>query len=166
MIMIKKAKLSDIKIICEMADVIWKQTYLSILPSGQTEYMLKKFQSEQAIKDDINDNGYEYYLIQTDGADCGYLATKVEGDVLYMAKLYLMRFARGKGLGRQALDYVTQLAKEKKCNFVRLTVNNRNERAKAVYKKCGFEVYAREKTDIGGGYFMDDYYMKKSVKIL
>jgi RimJ/RimL family protein N-acetyltransferase len=45
-------------------------------------------------------------------------------------------------------------------NTVYLTVNKYNERAIAVYKKIGFKTIDSPKTDIGNGFFMDDYVME------
>jgi hypothetical protein len=45
-----------------------------------------------------------------------------------------------------------------------LTVNKRNAGAVAAYHKMGFETVDSVNTDIGGGFFMDDYVMELSVR--
>lgn len=43
-----------------LADQIWHQHFIGIIPEGQIDYMIEKFQSYRAIKAQLSD-GYEYY---------------------------------------------------------------------------------------------------------
>ena len=47
---------------------------------------------------------------------------------------------------------------------IRLTVNKHNDNSIAAYKKMGFETIDSVKTDIGGGYYMDDFVMELPIK--
>lgn len=146
-----------------LADSIWRECYASLLPRGQIDYMIKEFQSADAIERDITQKGYTYFIILCDGAECGYIATAEEDSELFLSKLYLSAFARGKGLGRQAMDYVAQQARTLGKKSVRLTVNVGNERAIKRYGQYGFDAYDHTVTDIGGGYVMDDLLMRMAV---
>ena len=44
---------------------------------------------------------------------------------------------------------------------IRLTVNKHNTHAKEVYEHLGYETVESVKTDIGSGYYMDDFVMVK-----
>ena len=50
-----------------------------------------------------------------------------------------------------------------KCTAIELTVNKYNSGTIAAYEKMGFEKVRPAVFDIGGGYIMDDYIMKKSL---
>lgn len=165
MIQLKRVKTDEqIAYAAQLAQTIWRECYRSLLPSGQIEYMTEKYQSAGAIANDIANRQYAYYLILCDGSACGYMAVAPEGNELFLSKLYLCDWARGKGLGRQAMDFAVQLAKDTGKKAVRLTVNIGNERAVARYRAYGFEQIDHTVTDIGGGYQMDDYIMRKSVR--
>ena len=53
---------NDIEVLSNLASSIVKQHYDSILGAEQNDYMIKMFQSVDAIKSQI-ENGYEYYMI-------------------------------------------------------------------------------------------------------
>jgi len=146
-----------------LARDIWSEHYTAILPPGQVEYMLSKMQSAAAIKKQIED-GYMYYLvIDRETREIGYLAfIKKENDFL-LSKVYLKKEYRGKGYGRQAIEFVTHVAKLNKAGKVTLYVNKNNTGAIAAYKKYGFKIIRALVTDIGGGYVMDDLIMEKAV---
>jgi ribosomal protein S18 acetylase RimI-like enzyme len=53
---------NDARIAAFLADTIWREHFTPILPAGQVDYMLGKFQSEPAISRQISADGYAYYL--------------------------------------------------------------------------------------------------------
>ncbi|MBO4552674.1 MAG: GNAT family N-acetyltransferase, partial [Candidatus Methanomethylophilaceae archaeon] len=85
-----------------------------------------------------------------------------EGDSIYISKLYLLKDFRGKGHGRRMFDIVDNYARDKGIHREYLRVNRKNATVD-VYKKCGFEITDEVKTDIGNGFFMDDYIMEKRI---
>ena len=66
-------------------------------------------------------------------------------------------------MGRQALEFVEHIAKQNKLPKLTLTVNKGNAGSINVYLKAGFVKKEEVVTDIGGGFFMDDYVMEKAV---
>ena len=64
---------SDYKIIADLSTIIWKEHYTDIIGYRQVDYMLKKYQSVEAIKDQIEE-GALYYLITHQGSTVGYLS--------------------------------------------------------------------------------------------
>jgi GNAT superfamily N-acetyltransferase len=150
---------SDIRTTAKLADTIWREHFTPLLPLGQVDYMLEKFQSEAAMTRQIGEDGYKYYLARVDGTPVGYCAVKPEsGGSLFLSKLYVLAEYRGQGLSRKLLDCA--LGNETGLTSVHLTVNRYNADSIAVYKHIGFVVYAEKATDIGGGYVMDDYLME------
>ena len=141
------------------AEIIWNEHYGKILEKEQIDYMLDKFQSKPAMKNQISNNGYEYYLIENDG-NCGYLAIKKEEEKLFLSKLYLLKEARGKGISRKVFSFIKDYAIKNNLKSIYLTVNKNNFSSIEVYKHFGFEIIREEKADIGNGFFMDDYIME------
>jgi len=144
------------------AEPIWYEHYTPIIGEKQVEYMLEKFQSEQAIKSQIQ-QGYLYFQVTYDSQLVGYFSVQLrEKNSLFISKFYLASIARGKGLGKSMLNYIQQLAIDNNCKTLDLTVNKYNS-AYQIYLKLGFTNQGSVEFDIGNGYIMDDYLMSKSV---
>ena len=139
----------------QMATAILREHYDPIIGKEQNDYMLKMFQTEEAIRDQIS-HGYRYYFVREDEKDLGFFAFYPKEDCLYLSKLYLYKDQRGKGFSRQILEMLKTQAKELGLNRIELNVNRNNPSVK-IYEKLGFTVAREEKNDIGNGFFMDDY---------
>ncbi|MGB3758790.1 MAG: GNAT family N-acetyltransferase [Rivularia sp. (in: cyanobacteria)] len=142
--------------VTQLARDIWNEHYLPMIGSHQVSYMLDKFQSEDAIEQQIKE-GYKYYIILENQVEVGYLSVQSRAEKLFLSKLYVQKYFRGKGIGKQGIQFI-------KSNFdnpvIQLTVNKNNSHSIAFYKKVGFNVVDDVVTDIGGGFVMDDYVME------
>lgn len=137
---------------------IWREHYSALLGEMQIAYMLEKYQSERAVAAQLADSGYRYWLILDEGRPCGYCGFVREADRLFLSKLYLRREVRGRGIARLVLEKLK--AEAAGLRSIYLTVNKENSGSIAVYQKLGFREIDAVKTDIGGGFYMDDYIME------
>lgn len=153
---------ADIELLAATADEIWHEFFPGIITKGQIDYMVEKFQSAHAMRDQIAD-GYRYYLAYADDTLVGYTGIHPEEELLFLSKLYLKKQFRGKGYGKQMIDFVIQQARDLGKSGVYLTVNRFNDNTIAVYHATGFETVRTQQADIGNGYIMDDYVMQLSV---
>ncbi|BAY86286.1 hypothetical protein NIES267_57920 [Calothrix parasitica NIES-267] len=142
--------------LAKLAFIIWNQHYLPIIGNEQVDYMLDKFQSEDAIKQQIAE-GYQYYLILNNQTQAGYCSVKDKGEKLFLSKLYVVDSCRGKGIGKQAINFINSSFDNP---IIQLTVNKNNSDSIAFYKKIGFKIVDDVETDIGNGFVMDDYVME------
>jgi Acetyltransferases len=147
----------------QLASEIWREHYIGIITAEQVDYMLDKFQSVHAIADQIEHQGYEYFLMRTNGINVGYLAVKPEDSKLFLSKFYLLKEHRGQGYGSRAIRFLAELCRERGLNAIWLTVNRHNASSIAVYERNGFRIVRTQVADIGGGYVMDDYVMEKEI---
>ena len=53
----------EVETLAHMAHHIWNEYWPALIGQDQTDYMVEKFQSLNAFRTDIADNGYEYYFI-------------------------------------------------------------------------------------------------------
>lgn len=153
---------SDLDLIAQMAQVIWHEHYTPIIGKDQVLYMLEKFQSSHSMLDQIK-NGYIYVLINLEGKAVGYLAYERRDNAIFLSKIYILKEARGKGFGKQAMDYVFQRARDMECESVQLTVNRYNIDSIKAYERSGFQKTGELIQDIGNGFVMDDYAMEKKI---
>lgn len=148
----------DIRKIADMAVSIWHEAFAGIISKAQIEYMLDKFQSYEAIKDQIDNHGYRYFIISENGEDAGYCGVQPCADgTLYLSKMYLMKAFRGHGLFRKMTGYLEDLCRREGLSSIWLTVNRNNNAAIAAYAKTGYDNVRSQVADIGSGYVMDDY---------
>lgn len=159
--MFKKAQTdSEIDQIVSLANVIWHEHYDPIIGSEQVTYMLENFHSRNALRNQIDNENYLYYLIAQDGRNVGYMGLQPKDDELFLSKLYILSTAREKGLGRTSMSHIVDLAFEHKLKKIRLTVNKNNVGSINAYEKMGFKKTDTVVADIGGGYVMEDYEME------
>ncbi len=152
---------AQIKEVSALAYSIWREHYPSIIGKEQVEYMLKKFQSEEAIAEQIRKSHYEYYFINgPKRSPVGYLAIVPKGDELFLSKLYIRKTERGKGYGNAAMEFVKEKAKTIGALKITLTVNRKNVGSIAMYKKNGFVEAGDVDVDIGEKFSMCDHKME------
>ena len=140
-----------------LAASIWKEHYDPILGPEQNDYMIAKFLSPSAIKEQLSEN-VTYCLVCTDdGEQAGFIAFYPRENELYLSKLYLCKSRRGQGIAREMMEFIKKEAGKINASSVTLNVNKHNTLAIAVYEKLGFQRIRSEKIDIGSGWYMDDY---------
>ncbi|NWF98279.1 MAG: GNAT family N-acetyltransferase [Nitrospirae bacterium] len=154
-----------ISIIEKLAYEIWTEHYIPIIGIEQVEYMLEKYQSNSAIFSQIKDEGYMYFLMENEKQAVGYIAVLPGKDGLFLSKFYVHSSYRKRGIGKKALDFIEQLARNMNLKKIYLTVNKNNKTAITVYEKLGFINTGSIITDIGNGFVMDDYKMEKVIKL-
>jgi len=148
----------QINTLCNLAKEIWNEYSICFMSQEQIDYMLEKFQSEQAVKGQINFQKYKYYFLEEDGENIGYFAVQLKKDELFLSKAYVLKEYRGKGYFKKAFNNaITKLAVELELPKITLTVNKYNLPSVCVYENMGFRRVDSVETDIGNGYIMDDY---------
>ncbi|NOV04348.1 GNAT family N-acetyltransferase [Paenibacillus planticolens] len=155
----------EIAEVARLAADIWREYYVSLITLEQIDYMIGKFQAVPAISDQIDHQGYEYYLIQHDGSSVGYMSAKEEEGKLFLSKFYIGKEHRGRNYASQALAFLEQLCKDRNLSHIWLTVNRHNESSIAIYEKKGFRTVREQIADIGNGFVMDDFIMEKEMQV-
>ena len=163
----------EIRFLADLANEIWMEYWPPIIKEAQTRYMIEKFQSYDAIKNQIQNENYIYKIISLSGKNIGYFGVSAKNkkiwqegapetgfDFLFLSKLYLKKDYRAKGLGGQAFSAIKEIAREKSLNYIYLTVNKFNTNTVFAYENWGFEVVETAQTEIGQGFIMDDYIMR------
>ena len=154
--MVEFIEVKNITKLANLASEIWHEYWPCILTSEQIDYMVDKFQSENAIINQIENENYTYYFLKVDGNVAGYTGVSNRGDYLFLSKLYIKKEFRHKGYGKKAFEEIKKLG----FNRIQLTVNKYNKNTIDAYLKYGFKIINKAVTDIGNGFVMDDYIME------
>lgn len=154
---------AQIRTLADKADEVWHEFFPALLSCEQIDYMVARFQSYQALGEQIG-SGYEYFLLEREGEIIGYTGIKADKGKLFLSKLYLLAPYRGKGNATPVFEFLESLCRERGLGAIWLTVNRHNARSVAVYEKKGFKTVRAQVTDIGNGFVMDDYIMEMTVE--
>ena len=149
----------DANDLSKMAWDIWTDYYSTVITGDDIGYILKTFQTEEAIKQQMRDGCLYSYIIE-DGNKAGYFAILPEGDSLFISKFYVSKEYRGRGLGSRTLREILEKGRSLNMKKAYLHVNKHNLASIEIYKHKGFVITGGDKIDIGNGYFMDDYVME------
>ncbi|MCJ8153720.1 GNAT family N-acetyltransferase [Chryseobacterium sp. SSA4.19] len=153
----------DISLIQDMARRSWENAYAEILSSEQMEFMLGTMYSKEEILSQMQHPNYHYYLMKDENSNSfeGFIGYEYhyEEKTTKLHKIYLVPESKGKGFGKDALQFLIQQASDKGDTRIILNVNKYNS-SKQFYESQGYRVYDEGVFDIGRGFFMDDYLME------
>ncbi len=95
---IKKIKyMAELREVAELAEKIWHECFVDIITVGQIDYMVEKYQSLNAMTEQVENQKYTYFAVREDGELCGYIGVKPESDDrFFLSKLYLRKDKRGR----------------------------------------------------------------------
>ncbi|MEY4988170.1 MAG: hypothetical protein RL567_1949 [Bacteroidota bacterium] len=155
----RKADISDITVIQQIAEKAWRPTYGHILAEEQTLYMLDLMYSSEVLQKQIG-SSIEFYLAVNGHDTLGYFSIEVvEPGKMKLHKIYLDPDQKSKGTGSEIIEFIKQIGLKAGVGHIELNVNKYNS-AVHFYEKMGF-IRAKEMVlDIGNGYVMDDYVMQ------
>ena len=158
---IVKAKVQDIPLIQEIAEKSWRSNYPGIISHEQIEYMLEQMYSESELKKHFENPNYHYYLLGDDGNYLGIMGFEhhFENKTTKLHRIYLLQEAKGKGLGKHALNFLKEKVENAGDERIILNVNKENP-SYHFYISQGFKVYEEIVLQIGNGFVMDDYLME------
>ena len=143
--------------VVDLANLIWREYYADILQEEQIEYMLSTMQSENAISQQIHEDGYEYYILSYENLLCGYTGFYRKDNSLFLSKIYVLDRFRGKGVGKRVIRFLIEFCQKNDLDSIELTVNKHNENTIEFYNNLGFKRTGELVQDIGNGFVMDDF---------
>jgi diamine N-acetyltransferase len=156
---VEAATAADIPLIQLLVEQIWRPTYQPILTPQQIDYMVAMMYNKETLRKQFED-GDHFLLLYDDASAIGYASYGISENVYKLHKIYVHPDYQGKGVGRLFINDVIGRVKAAGGTSLELDVNRYNK-AKLFYEKQGFTVYEEKDTDIGNGYFMNDYKMRK-----
>ena len=163
---IRTASVDDVSLIQDIAARVWPHTYSDIISSEQIKYMLEMMYSAASLQEQMTARKCEFILIESTEQSFGFASfSSLNKDVFRLHKLYVDTAAQGQGLGLMLLKEVEKRSLKREGEILELNVNKYN-RAKTFYEKNGFSVHREEVIDIGNGFVMDDFVMRKSLLAL
>ena len=159
--MITKATIKDISLIQDLAQKSWRSHYPGIISHEQIDFMLDLMYSEEEITSQFNNPNYHYYLLGNEENFYGIMGFEnhYEQNTTKLHRIYITEDGKGKGLGKEAIQFLKNQILEVGDQRIILAVNKQNP-SYHFYLSQGFKVYEEGVFDIGNGFVMDDYLME------
>jgi len=163
-VMLAEVAAEEVGAVAAMASRIWPAAYGAILEPGQIDYMLSQMYAPARLLQD-QEEGVDLLWIFLAGERTGFLAAGpvAAGGACPLHKLYLLPGSQRSGIGSLALARLCERLAGSGAHTLELRVNRHNAAAIAFYRKNGFTVFAENCREIGGGYVMDDYLMRREL---
>ena len=160
MVNLIKAKEPELNIIADLAKVIWNDHYVPIIGQTQVDYMLANIYNLDSLIEQLNVKKHEFYLIEKENKNIGFLSvSSLNKEDYFLHKFYINTSDSNGGVGTHVLNLMIQLLNPKSLT---LTVNRQNFKSINFYFKNGFKIESIEDFDIGNGFQMNDFVMKRS----
>lgn len=160
--------LEECKLLRSIAEPVWRNCYAEILSQEQMCYMLDWMYAVETIEKE-QAQGIKFFIISSVDAatPIGLISIDTipnpETGGVELHKLYTSPSSWGKGIGQAALNFATAQAINSNAKFIELRVNRCNERAVKAYMRNGFYKHREDCLDIGNGFVMDDFIMRKDI---
>ena len=111
---VRDADERDVYLIQEIAHKVWPNTYNSILPDGQVDYMLQLIYDPGSLKKQMNNLHHSFLILEQDKRALGFASySSIEPGLFKLHKLYVLTELQGKGAGRFLLDEVIKIVRRK-----------------------------------------------------
>ena len=134
-------------------------------------YLSKAFSLEK-LSSELADANSLFYFITSENEKAGYLKLNVDAaqteqlltDSMEIERIYVINRYQGKGIGKVALDFVTQLARELGKKWIWLGVWEKNIDARRFYESHGFTSFSSHIYMVGND-AQTDLLMKKNLQL-
>lgn len=121
-----------------------------------TPYLETSFTHDVVIKE-LNDPDCYHYLLKFNGKNAGILKLSTDQgwgrwgtkDALYLHRIYLLKNATGKNIGKAVLDFVEQLAHNFQKKIIWLEAMKKGK-AKDFYQKHGYTIIGASHIELPG----------------
>lgn len=163
MVEILEAFPEDFTSIQNIARKTWPATYSTILLAEQLDFMLNKFYSVESLTAN-SAVGHKFLLAKLSSEVVGFAGYKInyKPQCTHLHKLYVMPEMQGRNIGEKLLKSVEGFALQSDQVAVSLNVNRFNK-AITFYQKVGYSIVESVDIEIGNGYLMEDFIMKKAI---
>ncbi|RPD39608.1 GNAT family N-acetyltransferase [Chitinophaga barathri] len=151
---IKPCTKEDIEDLIRVAAQSYREHYPYLWEDGGAEWYIATNFNAEKLAEEISDPNAAFYLIHNGQKHVGFMKLNIDsatGDfsadaALELERIYFIKEAAGKGLGKEAIDFVLNYAKQIHKSVIWLKAMD-SSTAVEFYKKRGFRVIGETKLD-------------------
>lgn len=145
---ILRATPDDAQLISELSATTFSDTFQGTCTDEDMQGFIELYFSKSQVQSELQNTDDFYFIAFVDGRAAGYIRIKEEvSDVeiinkhkaVELKRIYVLKKYHSRKVGAALMNFALDFAAEKNYEIVWLGVWEHNERAKAFYKKFGFE---------------------------
>ncbi|MBM3430673.1 MAG: GNAT family N-acetyltransferase [Bacteroidetes bacterium] len=159
--MIKPIAYNDLEIVRNLAYKIWPLVYKDMISQDQITYMLNWMYAKETLQN-AHISGDFFYAYYREEEAVGFIHLQPNHEVLKLQKIYILPEFQKEGIGREFINFCNNFCQQNNFKELELQVNRENS-AVSFYLKNGFSIFKEEDFDIGNGFLMNDFIMKKRI---
>ena len=133
----------QIETVCALAREIWTERYREAYGSMELDYLLRTWQSPEAVRRQIDEEHMEYRLVCYDGAEVGYVALLEKEGALWVYHAYLLGEYHGNRTVAGMLEFVERECAARGLARVYAVVDRKNSRALGYCERLGLRLLER-----------------------
>ncbi|MBC8151620.1 MAG: GNAT family N-acetyltransferase [Bacteroidetes bacterium] len=145
---------TDAPLLSEVALRAYRQHYLHLWHDGGAWYINRCFTVDE-MRAEMADPNSAWFLVEEAGEPVGFIKLNIdkplEGDetqnALELERIYLVQEATGRGVGRAALEFIFDFARQRGKTLVWLKAMDSSTDAIAVYTRLGFALCGTHQLD-------------------
>ena len=145
---VRIASREDADIVGKVHSDAWKSAYRGIFSDEYIDIDTASKRRNEFL-DSVQDDTCTYFLLEESDQAAGIVKTHKSNSTLEIESIYILSEFRGKGLGRQFIDFI----KEERAGNIFLWVLEANTNARRFYEKNGFVPTGDTRTITRGGEF-------------
>ena len=146
---------ADVEILSEVSTRSYLQHFQHLWEDNGKAYAERSF-NMQELSRQLSDEANKYYIAFVDDEPVGFLKLRPSNsleifgnaDAFEIERIYLVREAKGKGIGKAMMRFSVGMARETGKDLVWLKVMDSNQKTIGFYESCGFEIVATETLDL------------------
>jgi ribosomal protein S18 acetylase RimI-like enzyme len=139
------------------------EVYVPYFPREWADYLVETGHTAIALEAQAA-RGYRHYRVEAGAVLVGYFALHERGDgAMELTHLYLRPDHRGKGLGKEIMDFVHREAAMLGVKGIELLVLRKNIAAVSFYQRNGYVIVREVVTPMEPGAEWEDYVMWKQM---
>ncbi len=159
--MIKPITYKDLEIVSALAYKIWPVVYKEMISQDQISYMLNWMYARETLQQ-AHISGDFFYAYYHEEKAVGFIHLHPNQNTMKLQKIYILPEYQKLGIGKIFIGFCERLCRDKRFEELELQVNRENS-AVNFYLKNGFTIIKEEDFDIGNGFLMNDFIMKKKI---
>ena len=139
------ATAADAETLAELGARTFTDTFGHLYQPDDLEIFLRNHSPENWDKE-LNDPAFEVRVAELDGALVGYaklgpphLPFEPRGEAAELRQLYVVEEMKGQGVANELMRWVIDRARQRRADYLYLSVFTENHRARRFYEKYGFE---------------------------
>ena len=160
--------LTDLQYLC-------RTTFYETFSNSTDEEDMRKFLAEtysaEKLSAELANSESVTFIAYTNGTPLGYLKLNIGNaqtekcldNALEIQRIYILKSAKGQGIGSAFMQIAENFASEKKLSTIWLGVWEHNEPAKKFYKSKGYEKFSQH-TFVIGDDMQTDFLLRKEMK--